>query len=234
MKFNQKATDAYVLEKNDSNSYIFDRHFFSHRVYLFIKRTFDIGAGVAGLIISLPIFGAVAIAIKKEDGGPVFFKHERVGQYGNKIQIYKFRSMQVDAPDLKNVLTSEQYEEYCREFKLENDPRITKVGHFIRRTSLDELPQLLNIIKGELSVVGPRPILPEEYGCYTEEEAEKLIRIKPGLTGYWQAYARNNATYANGDRQRMEMYYVEHASLWLDTKILFKTVESVLKKTGAK
>ena len=140
--------------------------------------------------------------------------------------------MRVDAGDLKKLLTPEQLEQYQREFKIDNDPRITKVGEFIRKTSLDELPQLFNILKGDISIVGPRPIVEEETKIYGKDIV-KFLSVVPGLTGYWQAYARNNATYESGERQEMEMYYVDNRSLWLDIKIFFKTFSSVLKKEGA-
>ena len=123
-------------------------------------------------------------------------------------------------------------EQYRTEFKIDNDPRITKIGNVLRKLSLDELPQLFNILKGDISIVGPRPIVEKETQIYGKD-VEKLLSVKPGLTGYWQAYARNNATYESGERQKMEMYYVDNNSLWLDIKILFKTVISVLKKEGA-
>lgn len=147
--------------------------------------------------------------------------------------MYKFRSMKETKQDLKDLLTKEQYEEYLKEYKLDNDPRITKIGNILRKTSLDELPQLLNILKGEMSFVGPRPIIEEEFINYSSQEKEKLLSVKPGLTGYWQAYARNNATYQTGKRQEMELYYIDNASLLLDIRILVKTVHTVLTREGA-
>lgn len=111
---------------------------------------------------------------------------------------------------------------------------ITKIGNFLRKTSLDELPQLFNVLCNDMSLVGPRPLIESEIQTYYEDTHDVLLAVKPGVTGYWQAYARNNATYQSGERQKMEMYYVRNASLWLDIKILFKTVESVLSKQGAK
>ena len=134
--------------------------------------------------------------------------------------------------DIEKILTPEQLLQYRTEFKIDNDPRITKVGNFLRKSSLDELPQLINILKGDISIVGPRPIVEREIVIYGKDTA-KLLSVQPGLTGYWQAYARNNATYESGERQKMEMYYVEHQSLWLDIKIIFKTFSSVLKGSGA-
>lgn len=201
--------------------------------YLFFKRLFDFVSALMVLLLIWPVLLIIAILVKAEDGGPVFYKHNRVGMNGKKLGIYKFRSMKLHADRLEDMLTKEQLEQYHREFKIDNDPRITKIGDVLRRTSLDELPQLLNIIKGELSVVGPRPIVEKELDQYTEEQRAKFLSVKPGLTGYWQAYARNNATYATGERQKMELYYVDHASMWLDIKIIFKTVVSVIKKEGA-
>lgn len=203
-------------------------------VYQYFKRLVDISVSIALIIILFPIFLLITIFIKLEDGGKILFAHSRIGYKGKKFEIYKFRSMKESDLDLKELLTKEQYEEYLKEFKLDNDPRITKVGSILRKTSLDELPQLLNILKGDMSLVGPRPIIEEEFVNYSEPEKEKLLSVKPGLTGYWQAYARNNASYQTGERQRMELYYVDHASIWLDIKVLFKTVQTVITREGAK
>ena len=203
-------------------------------IYLFIKRLFDFVSSFCLFILLLWLFAIIAILIKKEDGGTVFYRHYRLGKNGKKIGVYKFRSMKQYDGDLEDILTPEQLKQYRTEFKIDNDPRITKIGQFLRKSSLDELPQLINIMKGDLSVVGPRPIVPTELSVnYTENEQSLFLSIKPGLTGYWQAYARNNVTYESGKRQEMEMYYCHNASLFLDIKILFKTVESVFKKSGA-
>lgn len=203
-------------------------------VYHFCKRIFDFVFALFALIVISPVFLILAIIIKCQDGGPVFFKQMRIGKNRKEIGIYKFRSMKVGADRLEDVLTPEQLEEYKKEFKLDHDPRVTKIGQFLRKTSLDELPQLVNILDGSLSFVGPRPILAEEVHVYTEEEQEKFFSVTPGLTGYWQAYARNNATYATGERQRMELNYIDRASLWFDFKILLRTVKVVILRDGAK
>ena len=141
----------------------------------------------------------------------------------------------MDAGNLEDLLTPEQLEQYRKEFKIDEDPRITPIGNFIRKTSLDELPQFFNILFGDMSLIGPRPLVEKEVQeKYTEEQQAKLLSATPGVTGYWQAYARNNATYETGERQQMEMYYIEHQSLWLDIKIFFKTFISVIQKEGAK
>lgn len=208
-------------------------HGAGYSVYLFVKRLLDIVLSLLGIVILSPLLVILAIAVIMNDGGMPIYSHSRIGEGGKRIRIYKFRSMRTDAGDLEKLLTPEQLEKYRTEFKIENDPRITKVGSFIRRTSLDELPQLFNILGGSLSIVGPRPIVEEETKIYGKDIA-KLLSVKPGLTGYWQAYARNNATYETGERQAMEMYYIDHQSLWLDIKIVFKTFSSVIQEKGAK
>ena len=141
--------------------------------------------------------------------------------------------MYMNADKMIDLLTPEQAKQYYTEFKIDNDPRITKIGNFLRKTSLDELPQLFNMLCNDMSLVGPRPLIESEIQTYYADMYDTLLAVKPGVTGYWQAYARNNATYQSGERQKMEMYYVHNASLWLDIKILFKTIGSVLKKQGA-
>lgn len=205
---------------------------FGVMVYHAIKRMVDIVLSLLGIIVLLPVFIILALIIKLSDGGSIFYSHTRVGYRGKKVSIYKFRSMKTNAGELEKILTPEQLEQYVKEFKIDNDPRITKIGSFLRKTSLDELPQLFNILKGDLTLVGPRPIVEKETEIYGREIA-KLLSVKPGLTGYWQAYARNNATYESGERQKMEMYYVEHCSLWLDLKIIIRTFFSVIKEEGA-
>ncbi len=201
-------------------------------IYLFIKRCIDIVLSLLAIIILSPVFLILMILVVADDGGSPFYGHERIGKNGKRIKVYKFRSMKKDAGDLEQLLTPEQLEQYKREFKIDNDPRITRIGQILRTTSLDELPQLFNILGGSLSIVGPRPIVEKETLVYGKDIG-KFLSVKPGLTGYWQAYARNNATYESGERQQMEMYYVDHHSLILDIKIVFKTFTSVLKREGA-
>ena len=141
--------------------------------------------------------------------------------------------MYMNADKMIDQLTPEQMQQYYTEFKIDNDPRITKVGNFLRKTSLDELPQLFNVLFNDMSLIGPRPLIESEIQMYYSDYYDVLLSAKPGVTGYWQAYARNNATYQSGERQQMELYYVHNASAWLDIKILFKTVVSVLKREGA-
>lgn len=202
--------------------------------YLFFKRAFDIVSSFLALVILSPVFLVLALMVKFEDGGKVFYSHPRIGKNGKTVKIHKFRSMVKNSQDLADLLTPEQLEQYQKEFKIDDDPRITKIGKFLRTTSLDELPQLWDIFVGKISVVGPRPLVEQEIELYYSDTKELLLSCKPGLTGYWQAYARNDATYESGERQEMELYYINHRSLWLDIKILFKTVISVITRKGAK
>ena len=211
-----------------------NKNLIKHSVcYLAFKRMFDIFASLLALIVLFPLFAVVAFKIKKQDGGPVFFKQVRVGKDFKKFEIIKFRTMRVGAENLEECLDEEALAKYKSEYKLFQDPRITKFGHKLRATSIDELPQLINILKGEMSFTGPRPILEDEMNTYYPDTKEKLVSMKPGLTGYWQAYERNLVTYESGVRQQMEMYYIENAGFWFDIKILFKTVATVLKQNGA-
>lgn len=188
--------------------------------YLFFKRVIDIFGSALGLIILSPLFLVVAIAIKFEDGkGKVLFSQKRVGQYGKEFYMYKFRSMVSNAEELKDKLM-EQNEMSGPMFKMKNDPRITKVGRFIRKTSIDELPQLINVLKGEMSLVGPRPSLPKEVAQF-EPWMMKRLQVKPGLTCYWQVMGRNDIDF--DDWMRLDVKYVHDRNLWLDIKLIFKT-----------
>ena len=200
-------------------------------VYKAIKRVFDIIFSLIGLVLLSPIFLIISIIIKLDSKGPVFFVHSRIGEKGKPIGIYKFRTMVNNAEDLIKSFTPEQKEEFERSYKLENDPRITKVGDFLRKTSLDELPQILNILKGELSIIGPRPIVQSELDKY-EDNKDKFLSVRPGLTGYWAANGRSDTSYE--ERMQMELYYVDNMSFKLDVKIFFKTIFAVLKKEGAR
>lgn len=215
-------------------------------LYLVVKRCFDFLSSLAVSIILLIPLAVLALLVVIKDFGNPFYVQKRVGQNGKELLVAKLRSMKKGADQLENMLTAEELEEYRREYKLSDDPRLIGYknpgdsskcfGGFIRKASLDELPQIVwNIcIKGNMSVVGPRPILQDELEeNYTHEQQAMLLSAKPGLTGYWQAYARNNASYETGERQQMELYYVQNQSLWLDIKILFATVGAVLRKRGA-
>ena len=183
------------------------------------------------IVILFPLFLVVAVLIKAESEGEVIYGRKCVKKDGTYI-MYKFRSMYSDANNLEKYLTPEQIEEHKKEIKVENDPRVTKVGRFIRKTSIDELPQLFDVLKGDMSLVGPRPIAVGEEGNFGEG-VEKVLSVKPGMTGYWQTHGRSKATYESGERQRLELYYVDNCSIWMDIKILFATVGVVLSKKGA-
>ena len=198
--------------------------------YRYIKRFMDVILATIALVVLSPIFLIIEIAIKIESKGPVFFKHTRIGKNGKIIKLYKFRSMVINAEELIKSFTPEQMKEYKENYKLTNDPRITKIGKFLRKTSLDELPQLLNIIKGDLSIIGPRPVVTDElekYGANTK----KFLSVTPGLTGYWAANGRSCTTYEQ--RMQMELYYIDNLSLKMDIKVFFKTIEAVIKREGA-
>lgn len=200
------------------------------KVYKYVKRTADVVLASLALIVLSPVFLIISILIKSESKGPVFFAHKRIGKNGKEIKLLKFRSMVPNAEELIKKFTPEQMKEFQENFKLENDPRITRIGKFLRKTSLDELPQLINIIKGELSIIGPRPVIGAELEKYNNNK-EKFLSVTPGLTGYWAANGRSNTTYEQ--RMMMELYYVDNISWKLDVKIFFRTIMSVLKKEGA-
>lgn len=201
------------------------------KVYLFFKRMLDILGAIVGIILLSPIFLLVAIAIKIEDPkGKVLFGHKRVGKYGELFPCWKFRSMFANAEQMLETLSPEQKKEYAETFKLQNDPRVTKVGKFIRKTSLDELPQLFNILKGEMTIVGPRPIVTKELDFYGEYQ-EIYKAVKPGLTGLWQVSGRSDTTY--DERVEFDIEYVTTRTLFKDIYIILMTVAKVLKREGA-
>lgn len=202
----------------------------SKKVYIKVKRVIDVILASIALILLSPAFAIISIAIKIDSKGPVFFAHKRIGKNGRIIKLYKFRSMVINAEELIKSFTPEQMKEYKENYKLTNDPRITKVGKFLRKTSLDELPQLINIINGDLSIIGPRPVVADELEKYGVNK-DKFLSVTPGLTGYWAANGRSNTTYEQ--RMEMELYYIDNLSLKMDIKVFFKTILSVVKKEGA-
>lgn len=202
-----------------------------NRFYFAVKRVFDFVCALLGLFILSPVLAVIAILIKAEDGGPVIHTRMCRGEKG-LYKMYKFRSMCVDAHVLDRYFTPEEIEEFQREQKIQNDPRITKVGRVIRTCSLDELPQLFSVLKGDMSLVGPRPLVEEELANYADQQS-KILSVKPGITGYWQVNGRSERNYESGERQRLELYYVEHCSIWLDLSILFKTISVIVQKKGA-
>jgi len=188
-------------------------------VYFVVKRLADIFLSVLGIIFLSPIMLITAIAIKIESEGPVIFSQQRVGKNGKLFKMYKFRSMVADAEKLKEKLM-DQNEMSGPMFKMTDDPRITRVGKIIRKTSIDELPQLFNVIKGDMSLVGPRPNLPSEVEQFSDYHKLKLL-AKPGLTCYWQVMGRNSIGFE--EWMELDIKYIEERSIWVDIKLIFKT-----------
>lgn len=201
------------------------------RGYLEAKRTLDLALSLVGLIICIVPMAIITVLIKIDSPGPAIYIHNRIGKNGKLLPLLKFRTMYVNAEEMFQCFTPEQKAEWEENFKLDHDPRITRIGTILRKTSLDELPQLLNIVLGQLSIVGPRPVVPKELERYGENK-EKFLSVTPGLTGYWQAYARSTCSYEQ--RMEMELYYVDNASFWWDIKIMFATVGRVIRGVGAK
>jgi len=199
------------------------------RFQLTIKKVIDWLGGLIGVAISFPVGLIAAIAIKIEDGGPIFFKQTRAGRNGKLFTMYKFRTMVPNAEQLKQQLLDKN-EMSGPVFKMKNDPRITKTGTFLRKASIDELPQLLNVLRGDMSLVGPRPPLPKEVARFDRWQRRKLS-VKPGLTCLWQINGRNDIDFE--EWMKLDLEYIDNWSLWLDTKILLKTVPAILKGDGA-
>lgn len=199
------------------------------RTELIVKRVLDLVVATIGLLLSWPVILLIAVAIKLDSRGPVLFEQERVGQHGERFRIYKFRTMRQGAEDeLRDLL--EHNEADGAIFKMRNDPRITRVGRFLRQTSLDEVPQFINVLRGEMSLVGPRPPLPSEVEQYQPWHRRRL-RVPPGITGLWQVSGRSELTF--DEMVLLDLYYIEHWSPWLDVAILLRTVPKVVAREGA-
>ncbi|HEX4500168.1 MAG TPA: undecaprenyl-phosphate galactose phosphotransferase WbaP [Scandinavium sp.] len=202
------------------------------RTSRFLKRTFDIICSSFIILLSSPLFVYLWYKVTR-DGGPAIYGHMRVGRHGKLFPCYKFRSMVMNSQEVLQHLLDNDAEaraEWDKDFKLKNDPRVTSVGRFIRKTSLDELPQLFNVLKGQMSLVGPRPIISEEL-CRYDEDVDYYLMAKPGMTGLWQVSGRNDVDYDT--RVYFDSWYVKNWSLWNDIAILFKTVKVVLHRDGA-
>ena len=225
---NENVIDNIAILKLPSKGY---RELLGKNIpYRIVKRTADVTLSAIAMVLLLPVLAIIAIAIKLDSKGPVFFKHTRIGKDGKIIKIYKFRSMVDNAEDLIKKFTPEQMKEYKENYKLTDDPRITKVGKILRKTSLDELPQLINIFKGDLSIIGPRPVVADELKKYGPN-IDKFLSVTPGLTGFWAANGRSCTTYEQ--RMQMELFYVDNLSFKMDAKVFFKTIESVVSGRGA-
>lgn len=209
------------------------RNNLANPVNIITKRLFDIIVGTIIFIALLPIIAVIAIAIKVDSPGPVIFAHKRVGHKGKYFSCYKFRSMVNDADVLlQDLLAKDPWlrEEWEKDFKLREDPRLTRVGRFLRKTSLDELPQIFNVMKGEMSLVGPRPIVTDEIDKF-DEYIREYYMVLPGMTGLWVVSGRNDIEYQ--ERVEMETWYVHNWSLWLDISIMFRTIPVVMQRKGA-
>ena len=198
------------------------------------KRSFDLITSITAIIFLAPILIFVALAIKATSKGPVFYRQERIGQFGRLFSIYKFRSMHLDGDDKLQALLAKcpvskaKWDKYQ---KLENDPRITRIGAFLRKSSIDELPQLLNVFRGEMSIVGQRPLLPEQQLLYGIDNFLHYIRSRPGITGLWQVSGRNALPFER--RAELDVEYSKRWSFWLDIKIILQTIPALLFPKGA-
>jgi Undecaprenyl-phosphate galactose phosphotransferase WbaP len=209
----------------------------SHKLKMFwnlgIKRILDLTLVIAGGLVILPLLLIIALLIKINSPGPAIYKHTRIGRNGKPFRVYKFRSMVLDAEErLSSLLAADPQarQEWEAGHKLKNDPRITGIGKLLRQTSLDEFPQLLNILKGEMSLVGPRPIVEGEIKKYGEDFG-RIFSVKPGMTGLWQVSGRSDTDY--GERVALDTYYLQSWSVWLDFWVLYKTIGVVLRGKGA-
>lgn len=207
------------LQFNEEIEHIYEQSYERSLGYYFIKRCIDLIGSLIGLILLSPIFLITAIWVKADSKGPVFFAQERVGKDGKLFKMYKFRSMCVNAEDML-VKLKDKNEMSGPMFKIKKDPRITRVGRFIRKTSIDELPQLYNVLMGDMSLVGPRPNLPQEVKEFTPYQRKKLL-VKPGITCYWQVMGRNSIGF--DEWMKLDIKYVKERSTMLDIKLIFKT-----------
>ncbi len=226
------TVDQIMIKTNNKEKsfvYSIERH-----IYFGIKRLFDILCSLLGVLVMIPVAIVTKICyLISGDTKSIFYTQKRIGKNGKFIYIYKFRSMVWNADEvLKELLKQPKYKKEWKENqKFENDPRITKIGNFLRKTSLDELPQFINVLKNDMSMIGPRPLVEGELDDHNGNH-EIYERVKPGITGWWAANGRSATTYKK--RLELEYYYVENCSLLLDIKCIFKTIKAVLFKTGAK
>ena len=230
---NESVTVDQIMIKTNNKEKSFVYSIEMH-IYFGIKRLFDILCSLLGVLVMIPVVIITKICyLISGDFKSIFYKQKRIGKNGKFIYIYKFRSMVWNADEvLKELLKQPKYKKEWKENqKFENDPRITKMGKFLRKTSLDELPQFINVLKNDMSMIGPRPLVEGELDDHNGKH-EIYERVKPGITGWWAANGRSATTYKK--RLELEYYYVENCSLLLDIKCIFKTIKAVLFKTGAK
>lgn len=203
----------------------------TNKNYYIAKRSLDISISLFAIVFLAPFLAILYLIVKIDSKGPFIYKHKRLGKNGKIIEVYKIRTMKNNSAELFENFTKEQKEEFEKYYKLENDPRITRVGKFLRKTSLDELPQLINILKGEMSLIGPRPVVEKEIEKFGNKK-EEYLSVLPGLTGWWACNGRSDIDY--DERIELEMYYIDNFSFKLDLICFFKTIKSVLKRSGAK
>ena len=197
---------------------------------LLLKRSFDFMASLIFLLVFSPLFLLIAVLIKLEDDGPIFFPQIRVGRFGREFKMWKFRSMCHNAESkIKDMIEKNQHKEGIT-FKIKNDPRVTRTGKWLRKFSLDEFPQFFNVLKGDMSLVGPRPSIPREVSRYTLADRRRLS-VTPGITCFWQIGGRSEIDFS--DQVRLDVHYIQSQSFWLDIKILVQTVPAVLSSKGA-
>ena len=232
-RFGQFAVARSTWERQWLNWSVFWRRWFLRwrvRSGVIMKRAFDIVGSIAFLIAFSPLYLVLALLVKLEDRGPVFFGQTRTGRLGGEFQMYKFRSMRLNAEaEFGKLLAQNQHAEGVT-FKMKNDPRITRVGKWLRRFSLDELPQFVNVLKGGMSLVGPRPPTPREVSRYSLADRRRLA-VKPGLTCLWQVGGRSNIDFSG--QVKLDVQYIESAGFWVDIKILIQTVRAVVGGNGA-
>ncbi|WP_241156032.1 sugar transferase [Adlercreutzia sp. ZJ154] len=200
--------------------------------YRFIKRTFDIVFSSAVIVVGFIPALILSIFIAKDTKASPIYLQIRMGKDKKPFKIYKFRSMVYDSDNVEKYLNEEQLIEWMRERKVEDDPRITKLGSFIRKTSIDEIPQFINVLVGQMSVVGPRPITEDEL-IHFKYDADKLLSMRPGITGWWQTQSRNDSSFDTGERQALELYYIDNASVRLDMRIAVSTLKTMRDGTGS-
>ena len=198
--------------------------------YLIAKRVTDIIGSLLGLVLLSPLIAVVALVTKLSDGGPVFYPHTRVGKWGREFQCIKFRTMVVDADNIKAEIAHLNTHDDHRTFKAPDDPRVTRIGRWIRRASIDEVPQLWNVLRGEMSLVGPRPPVPVEVERYDLDDMQRLM-VKPGLTCIWQVSGRSRLPFTK--QLELDLAYIEQRNYWLDLKLMLQTLPAVLSADGA-
>lgn len=202
-------------------------------IYHIIKRCFDLLLSFLGLCIISPLFAVVALMIKMEDGGPVLYRRICVGKENKTYIMYKFRTMLNDSDNRLDMFTPLQLEQYMQGVKLQDDPRITRIGRFLRSTSIDELPQLISVLKSDMSLVGPRPVIEREAEAYGDKR-ELLLSCKPGITGLWQVKGRGIIPFLSEEAKQLQLEYVKNQSFKLDIQIMFETIKIVFSRKGAR